>query len=46
MLGYSSFVQFFADGGWCMWPLLLCMIFGVAVVIERFYNLRRAAVDA
>ena len=46
MFGYSSFVQFFQDGGWCMWPLLFCMIFGVAVVIERFYNLRRAAVDA
>ena len=29
-----------------MWPLLFCLIFGVAVVIERFYNLRRAAVDA
>lgn len=46
MFGYSSLGQFFADGGWAMWPLLLLMIFGVAVVIERFYNLRRAAIDA
>jgi len=46
MFGYSSFGQFFADGGWAMWPLLLLLIFGVAVVIERFYNLRRAAIDA
>lgn len=46
MFGYSSLVQFFVDGGWCMWPLLFCLIFGMAVVIERFYNLRRAAVDA
>lgn len=46
MFGYSSLGQFFVDGGWCMWPLLFCLVFGMAVVIERFYNLRRAAVDA
>lgn len=46
MFGYSSLGQFFADGGWAMWPLLFLMIFGIAVVIERFYNLRRAAIDA
>ncbi len=39
-------VQFFKDGGPFMWPLLFLLIFGVAVILERFYNLRRAAIDA
>lgn len=46
LFGYTSLVQFFKDGGVFMWPLLLVAIFGMAVVLERFYNLRRAEIDA
>lgn len=46
LFGYSSLIQLFKDGGIFMWPLLLVAIFGIGVVLERFYNLRRAAIDA
>ena len=39
-------VELFVKGGWAMWPLLLLLIFGVGVAIERFYNLSKAAIDA
>ena len=39
-------VQLFQDGGWAMWPLLMLLVFGIAVAIERLYNLSRAAIDA
>ncbi len=34
-------VDIFVKGGWVMYPLLLSSIVGVAVVIERFWYLRR-----
>ena len=39
-------IQLFQDGGWAMWPLLILLIFGVAVTIERWITLSRAAIDA
>ena len=39
-------VQLFQDGGWAMYPLLLLLIIGIAVAIERLYNLSRAAINA
>ncbi len=39
-------VELFQNGGWAMWPILLLLIIGIAVAIERFYNLSRAAIDA
>ena len=39
-------IQLFQDGGWAMWPLLILLIFGVAVTIERWTTLSRAAIDA
>ena len=38
--------QLFADGGWAMWPLLILLIVGVAVTIERLITLSKAAINA
>lgn len=32
-------------GGWLMWPILLCSVISVAVVIERFVSFRRARIE-
>lgn len=32
-------------GGWLMWPILLCSVLSVAVVIERFMAFHRARID-
>lgn len=39
-------VDLFNDGGWAMWPLLVLLIFGIAVTIERMITLSKAAIDA
>ena len=39
-------VDLFNDGGWAVWPILLLLIIGVGVAIERMYNLSRAAINA
>ncbi len=39
-------VELFNDGGWAMYPLLILLILGIGVGLERLYNLSRAAVDA
>jgi biopolymer transport protein ExbB len=31
-------------GGWLMWPILLCSIVAMAIVLERFWALRRSAI--
>jgi biopolymer transport protein ExbB len=38
-------IDLFSKGGFAMYPLLLCSILGVAIIIERFYSLGRAASD-
>ena len=38
--------ELFNDGGWAMYPLLILLILGIGVAIERLYNLSRAAIDA
>jgi biopolymer transport protein ExbB len=37
-------LEFFGQGGFVMYPLLLCSIAGVAIVIEKFITLRRKKV--
>ena len=32
-------------GGILMWPIMLCSIIGLAIIIERFFALRRADID-
>ena len=38
----SGAVEQFQKGGPFMWPLLILLIFGIAVILERFYTLARA----
>ena len=37
---------FIEDGGWAMYPLIVLLVLGIAIAIERGYNLSRAAIDA
>ena len=37
--------ELFEHGGPIMWPLLLCAVFSVAVMLERFISINRAASD-
>ena len=39
-------IQLFSDGGWAMYPLLILLVLGIAITIERFYNLMRASINA
>lgn len=32
-------------GGFLMWPILFCSVIAITIVLERFYNLRRAKTD-
>ncbi len=42
---FQGFVDFMRNGGPVMWPLLLCAILSVAVMIERFISITRASAD-
>jgi len=32
------------SGGWLMWPILLCSVIAVAIIIERFWTLKKRVV--
>lgn len=38
-------VQMFNDGGGFMWPILILLVLGVAISLERFVSLTRASVN-
>ena len=38
--------EFMQKGGPIMWPILLCSVFALIIVIERIYYLRKVQVDA
>ena len=38
-------VDYFVQGGAFMWPILFCLVFGLAISIERFISLSRASVN-
>lgn len=43
MLWDQTLIQLFQKGGFAMWPLLVCSIFGTAIILERsvyFFRLR------
>ena len=42
---FNGFAEFMHNGGPVMWPLLLCAILSVAVMIERFISITRASKD-
>ena len=37
--------EFIEQGGILMWPIMLCSIVGLAVIVERFLSLHRATID-
>ena len=39
-------LELIRDGGWAMYPLIVLLILGIAIALERLYNLSRAAIDA
>jgi biopolymer transport protein ExbB len=41
----SFWKRYFLDGGPIMWPLLILSIIALAVIIERFFALRRAKIN-
>ncbi len=41
----KSLVEIFHDGGFFMWPILLCMIAGVGICIERIITLTRSGTN-
>lgn len=38
-------IEYFNQGGFFMWPILFCLILGIAISIERFISLSRATVN-
>lgn len=38
-------IQYFTEGGIFMWPILFCLVGGVAIIIERFISLGLASVN-
>ena len=40
-----SFWQVFLSGGPVMWPILLCSIFALAIILEKFWHLNRIRID-
>ena len=40
-----SLWQLFLAGGPVMWPILLCSIFALAIIIEKFWHLHRIKID-
>jgi biopolymer transport protein ExbB len=41
----KSLVDYFNDGGQFMWPILFCLVIGLAMCIERFITLSRSGVN-
>ncbi|OUD12364.1 MotA/TolQ/ExbB proton channel family protein [Thioflexithrix psekupsensis] len=37
-------LEIIRSGGWVMWPILLCSVLSLAIIVERFWSLRRRAV--
>jgi biopolymer transport protein ExbB len=41
----SYFVNIIIQGGILMWPIMMCSVIGLAIIIERIFVLRRADID-
>lgn len=39
-------VELFVDGGAFMWPILILLIFGLAIALERFYSLMMSSINS
>lgn len=40
-----DFLELFNKGGGFMWPILVCLVFGIAISLERLWTLSRASVN-
>ncbi|MFQ5640795.1 MAG: MotA/TolQ/ExbB proton channel family protein [bacterium] len=40
-----DFLELFNKGGGFMWPILVCLVLGIAISLERFWTLSRASVN-
>ncbi|MEW6100667.1 MAG: MotA/TolQ/ExbB proton channel family protein [Candidatus Omnitrophota bacterium] len=40
-----SFLQVFLAGGPVMWPILLCSVFALQIIIEKFWYLHKVSID-
>lgn len=40
-----NFLELFNDGGGFMWPILGCLVIGIAISLERLWTLSRASVN-
>ncbi|MCI0494785.1 MotA/TolQ/ExbB proton channel family protein [candidate division KSB1 bacterium] len=38
-------IEWFVRGGFFMWPILICLILGLAISLERLWSLTRASVN-
>jgi len=38
-------VEYFLRGGFFMWPILACLVLGIAISIERLWTLTRASIN-
>lgn len=41
----NYFVNIIIQGGILMWPIMMCSVIGLAIIIERIFVLRRADID-
>lgn len=37
--------EFFLKGGFLMWPIFLCSVISIAIILERFYHLHKEKID-
>jgi biopolymer transport protein ExbB len=40
-----SLLQIFIAGGPVMWPIMLCSVFALAIIIEKFWHIHRVKID-
>lgn len=40
-----SFFQVFLAGGPVMWPILLCSVFALAIILEKFWQIQKVTID-
>lgn len=41
-----SLWQLFLKGGPLMWPILLCSVFALGIILEKFWHLRKISIDS
>ena len=42
---HNKMFSFFLKGGFLMWPILLCSVISITIILERFYHLHRLRIN-